>query len=94
MSLLNIIIRNNQYEKLEDLCKQVDPSFTLTKIKFQIQAGVLELAESATDPKALKGFLYLDSSINKFEKTEYGCKKEHRDIEKDRLRNICRFPEK
>ena len=70
MSLLNIIIRNNQYEKLEDLCKQVDPSFTLTKIKFQIQAGVLELAESATDPKVLKGFLYLDSSINDFEKTE------------------------
>lgn len=70
MSLLNIIIRNNQYKKLEDLCKQVDPSFTLTKIKFQIQAGVLELAESATDPKALKGFLYLDSSINDFEKTE------------------------
>lgn len=29
-----------------------------------------------------------------FENTEYGCKKEHRDIEKDRLRNICRFPEK
>lgn len=70
MSLLNIIIRNNQYKKLEDLCKQVDPSFTLTKIKFQIQAGVLELAESATDPKTLKGFLYLDSSINDFEKTE------------------------
>ena len=70
MSLLNIMIRNNKYEKLEDLCKQVDPSFTLTKIKFQVQAGVLELAESATDPKALKGFLYLDSSINDFEKTE------------------------
>lgn len=70
MSLLNIIIRNNQYKKLEDLCKQVDPSFTLTKIKFQIQAGVLELAESVTDPKTLKGFLYLDSSINDFEKTE------------------------
>lgn len=29
-----------------------------------------------------------------FENSEYGCKKEHRDIEKDRLRNICRFPEK
>ena len=29
-----------------------------------------------------------------FENTEYGCKKEHRDIEKDRLRNLCRFPEK
>ena len=71
MSLLNIIIRNNQYEKLEDLCKQVDPSFTLTKIKFQIQAGVLELAESTTEPtKDLKGFLYLDSSITDFEKTE------------------------
>ena len=70
MSLLNIIIRNNQYEKLEDLCKQVDPSFTLTKIKFQVQAGVLEFAESATDPKVLKGFLYLDSSIIDFEYTE------------------------
>ncbi len=29
-----------------------------------------------------------------FENSEYGCKKEHRDIEKDRLRNLCRFPEK
>lgn len=29
-----------------------------------------------------------------FENTEYGCKKEHRDIEKDRLRNICRSQEK
>nr|MBP3598786.1 RNase adapter RapZ [Eubacterium sp.] len=29
-----------------------------------------------------------------YENSEYGCKKEHRDIEKDRLRNICRFPEK
>lgn len=26
-----------------------------------------------------------------YENSEYGCKKEHRDIEKDRLRNICRF---
>ncbi len=25
-----------------------------------------------------------------FENTEYGCKKEHRDIEKDRLRSVCR----
>ncbi len=29
-----------------------------------------------------------------FENTEYGSKKEHRDIEKDRLRNICRSQEK
>lgn len=29
-----------------------------------------------------------------FEHTEYGCKKEHRDIERDRLRNICRLQEK
>ncbi len=29
-----------------------------------------------------------------FENSEYGCKKEHRDIEKDRLRNLCRFQEK
>lgn len=31
---------------------------------------------------------------SKFENSEYGCKKEHRDIEKDRLRSICRFQEK
>lgn len=31
---------------------------------------------------------------NEFQDTEYGCKKEHRDIEKDRLRNICRSQEK
>ncbi len=30
----------------------------------------------------------------KFEHTEYGCKKEHRDIERERLRNICRLQEK
>ena len=29
-----------------------------------------------------------------FENSEYGCKKEHRDIEKDRLRNLCHFQEK
>lgn len=29
-----------------------------------------------------------------FENSEYGCKREHRDIEKDRLRNICRTQEK
>jgi UPF0042 nucleotide-binding protein len=29
-----------------------------------------------------------------FENSEYGCKKEHRDIEKDRVRNICRLQEK
>lgn len=29
-----------------------------------------------------------------FEKSEYGCKKEHRDIEKDRLKGTCRFQEK
>ena len=29
-----------------------------------------------------------------FKNTEYGCKKEHRDIEKDRLRGICRSQEK
>lgn len=71
MTLLNITIRNNEYKKLEDLCKQIDSSFTLTKIKFQLQAGVLELVESTTEPtKDLRGFLYLDSSINDFEKTE------------------------
>lgn len=30
----------------------------------------------------------------KFEHTEYGCKKEHRDIERERLRNLCRLQEK
>lgn len=31
---------------------------------------------------------------SEFSNSEYGCKKEHRDIEKDRLRNINRFQEK
>lgn len=31
---------------------------------------------------------------SEFENSEYGCKKEHRDIEKDRLRNINRFQDK
>ena len=29
-----------------------------------------------------------------FKNSEYGCKKEHRDIEKDRSKGICRFQEK
>lgn len=29
-----------------------------------------------------------------FENSEYGCKKEHRDIEKDRLRNVSHAPDK
>ncbi len=29
-----------------------------------------------------------------YENTEYGCKKEHRDIEKDRLRSVCHLQEK
>ncbi len=32
--------------------------------------------------------------FEQYENSEYGCKKEHRDIEKDRLRNLCRFQEK
>lgn len=35
-----------------------------------------------------------NAMYSEFENTEYGCKKEHRDIEKDRLRNICRLQEK
>lgn len=35
-----------------------------------------------------------NAMYKEFEKTEYGCKKEHRDIEKDRLRNLCRSQEK
>lgn len=31
---------------------------------------------------------------SEFENSEYGCKKEHRDIEKDRLRNLNRFQDK
>lgn len=35
-----------------------------------------------------------NAMYKEYENTEYGCKKEHRDIEKDRLRNICRSQEK
>ena len=35
-----------------------------------------------------------NAMYKEYENTEYGCKKEHRDIEKDRLRSICRSQEK
>lgn len=35
-----------------------------------------------------------NAMYKEFENTEYGCKKEHRDIEKDRLRSVCRSQEK
>lgn len=35
-----------------------------------------------------------NAMYKEFEDTEYGCKKEHRDIEKDRLRSVCRSQEK
>lgn len=35
-----------------------------------------------------------NAAHDKFLKSEYGCKKEHRDIEKDRLRGLCHFQER
>lgn len=35
-----------------------------------------------------------NAMYKQFENTEYGCKKEHRDIEKDRIRSACRSQEK
>ena len=35
-----------------------------------------------------------NAMYEEYANTEYGCKKEHRDIEKDRLRYICRSQEK
>lgn len=35
-----------------------------------------------------------NAMYEEYTNTEYGCKKEHRDIEKDRLRYICRSQEK
>ena len=71
MKVLNLFVKNNDYKKLDDLCKEIDSSFTLSKIKFQVQSGGLELIESSEEPdKSLKGFLYNNSNIVDYEKVD------------------------
>ena len=74
-------------DKLTDMMLFLIPNY-IKEGKYQLVIGI-----GCTGGKhrsvTLTNALYQD-----YENTEYGCKKEHRDIEKDRLRSICRSQEK
>lgn len=74
-------------EKLKDMLDFLIPNY-IAEGKTQ-----LVIAIGCTGGKH-RSVTLTNAIYNKFENTEYGCKKEHRDIEKDRLRNICRTQEK
>ena len=73
--------------KLKDMLDFLIPNY-ITEGKNQ-----LVIAIGCTGGKH-RSVTLTNAIYEKFENSYYGCKKEHRDIEKDRLRNICRFPEK
>lgn len=74
-------------EKLKDMLSFLIPNYM---IEGKTQ---LVIAIGCTGGKH-RSVSLTNAIYREFENTEYGCKKEHRDIEKDRLRNICRSPEK
>ncbi len=74
-------------EKLKDMLDFLIPNY-IVEGKTQ-----LVIAIGCTGGKH-RSVTLTNAMYNEFENTEYGCKKEHRDIEKDRLRNICRSQEK
>ena len=53
----------------------------------------LVIAIGCTDGKH-RSVTLTNAMYEEYANTEYACKKEHRDIEKDRLRYICRSQEK
>ena len=74
-------------EKLKDMLTFLIPNY-IAEGKTQ-----LVIAIGCTGGKH-RSVTLTNAIYKEFEDSEYGCKKEHRDIEKDRLRNICRSPEK
>ena len=74
-------------EKLKDMLDFLVPNY-IVEGKTQ-----LVIAIGCTGGKH-RSVTLTNAIYKEFENTEYGCKKEHRDIEKDRLRNICRSQEK
>ncbi|HBZ64675.1 MAG TPA: RNase adaptor protein RapZ, partial [Lachnospiraceae bacterium] len=73
--------------KLKDMLDFLIPNY-ITEGKNQ-----LVIAIGCTGGKH-RSVTLTNAIYSEFENSNYGCKKEHRDIEKDRLRNLCRFPEK
>lgn len=74
-------------KKMKDMLDFLIPNY-ITEGKTQ-----LVIAIGCTGGKH-RSVTLTNAIYKEFENTEYGCKKEHRDIEKDRLRNICRSQEK
>lgn len=74
-------------DKMKDMLDFLIPNY-ITEGKTQ-----LVIAIGCTGGKH-RSVTLTNAMYSEFEHTEYGCKKEHRDIEKDRLRNICRSQEK
>lgn len=74
-------------EKLKDMLDFLIPNY---KAEGKTQ---LVVAIGCTGGKH-RSVTLTNALYKKFEHTEYGCKKEHRDIERERLRNICRLQEK
>ena len=77
----------NPLYKLKDMLDFLIPNY-ITEGKNQ-----LVIAIGCTGGKH-RSVTLTNAIYSEFENSNYGCKKEHRDIEKDRLRNLCRFPEK
>ncbi len=73
--------------KLVDMLKFLIPNY---KIEGKNQ---LVVAIGCTGGKH-RSVTLTNAIYEEFKKSEYACKKEHRDIEKDRLRSVCHFPEK
>ncbi len=74
-------------EKLKDMLDFLIPNY-IVEGKNQ-----LVIAIGCTGGKH-RSVTLTNAIFSKYENSSYGCKKEHRDIEKDRLRSICHFPEK
>ncbi len=74
-------------EKLKDMLDFLIPNYMIEG------KNQLVIAIGCTGGKH-RSVSLTNAIFGQYENSEYGCKKEHRDIEKDRLRNTCRFQEK
>ena len=74
-------------EKLKDMLEFLIPNYIIEG------KNQLVIAIGCTGGKH-RSVTLANALYKQFEKSEYGCKKEHRDIEKDRLRNLCHFQER
>lgn len=73
--------------KLEDMLAFLIPNYIMEG------KNQLVIAIGCTGGKH-RSVTLTNALYGEFENSEYGCKKEHRDIEKDRLRNVSHAPDK